>query len=309
MTSKLSIWSAAAMSVAATACLSCGQPAFGQEETDQRFGTVHFATSCNEAAQRRFDRAMRYQHSFWYRESKEIFDEAVKADPECGIAYWGIALSLLNNPHTPPPAPNLPLGLAAIQKAKAVGAKTERERDFIDALSVFYTDYDKVPHGARVQAYLKAMERVAERYPDDDEAQIFYAITLNVAASPNDKTYANQLKGAAILEPIFKRQPRHPGVAHYLIHLYDTRPLRRKASMQPSDMPRSRRPRRMRSTCPPTSSRASATGTNRSARTPPPRGRRRRTRSSPTNCMPWTTWSMPICSSGRTRKRAMSSRR
>jgi len=228
MTSKLSMWSAAAISVAATACMSCGQPAFGQDDTDQRFGTVHFETSCNEAAQRRFDRGMRYQHSFWYRESKEIFEEAAKADPECGIAYWGIALSLLNNPHNPPPAPNLPLGLAAIQKAKAVGAKTERERDFIDALSVFYTDYDKVPHGARVQLYLKAMEGVAQRNPADDEAQLFYAITLNVGASPSDKTYSNQLKGAAILEQIFKRQPRHPGVAHYLIHLYDSPALAEK---------------------------------------------------------------------------------
>ena len=153
---------------------------------------------------------------------KEIFEEALKADPECGIAYWGIALSLLNNPHNPPPAPNLPLGLAAIQKAKAVGAKTERERDFIDALLVFYTDYDKIAHGARVQSYLKAMETVAQRNPADDEAQLFYAITLNVGASPNDKTYSNQLKGAAILEQIFKRQPRHPGVAHYLIHLYNS---------------------------------------------------------------------------------------
>ena len=200
----------------------------GQEETDQRLGTVHFDTSCNETAQRRFDRAMRYQHSFWYRESKEIFEEVLKADPECGIAYWGIAMSMLNNPHNPPPPANLPLGLAAIQKAKAVGAKTQRERDFIDALCVFYTDYDKVPHPVRVQAYLKAIEAVAQRYPQDDEAQLFYGITLNVAASPNDKTYSNQLKGAAILEQIFKRQPRHPGVAHYLIHLYDTPALAEK---------------------------------------------------------------------------------
>src|SRR6266568_2319076 len=213
---------ATAIAVAATAWISFGQPAFSQEETDQRLGTVHFDTSCNETAQRRFDRGMRYQHSFWYQASKEIFEDILKADPECGIAYWGIALSLLYNPHAPPPAPNLPLGLAAIQKGKAVGAKTQRERDYIDALAVFYTDYDKVIHGARVQAYLKAMEALAQKYPNDDEAQIFYAITLNVAASPNDKTYANQLKGAAILEGIFKRQPRHPGIAHYLIHLYDT---------------------------------------------------------------------------------------
>jgi Tfp pilus assembly protein PilF len=213
---------AAAMAVAATAVMSFTPPVSGEDETDQRFGTVHFATSCNETAQRRFDRAMRYQHSFWYQSSKEIFEDVLKADPGCGIAYWGIALSLLYNPHAPPPVPNLPLGLAALEKAKAVGAGTQRERDYIDALTVFYTDYDKVPHATRVQAYLKAMEALAARYPDDDEAQIFYAITLNVAASPKDKTYANQLRGAAILEPIFRRQPHHPGIAHYLIHLYDT---------------------------------------------------------------------------------------
>jgi hypothetical protein len=208
--------------------LSGALTAFSQEETDQQFGAVHFATSCTETAQRRFDRGMRYQHSFWYRQSKEIFEDVLKADPECAIGYWGIALSLLWNPHAAPPASNLPLGLAALQKGKALGAKTPRERDYIDALSVMYVDYDKIPHRERIQDYLKAMEGLAARYPVDDEAQIFYAITLNVAASPNDKTYANQLKGAAILEPIFKRQPGHPGVAHYLIHLYDTPALANK---------------------------------------------------------------------------------
>jgi tetratricopeptide (TPR) repeat protein len=200
-------------------------PAFGREETDQRLGTVHFEMSCNEVAQRRFDRAMRYQHSFWYRESKEIFEEVLKADLGCGIAYWGVALSLLNNPHAPPPVGNLPLGLAAIEKAKATGAKTRRERDFINAMAAFYQDYDKIDHRTRVLAYLKAMEGVAQAYPNDDEPQILYAIELNVAAPPSDKTYAMQLKRVAILEPIFRRQPRHPGVAHYLIHLYDTTAL------------------------------------------------------------------------------------
>lgn len=219
---------ATALAFAAATSVSFTGRAIGQDETDQRFGTVHFETSCNEAAQRRFDRGMRYQHSFWYQSSKEIFEDALKADPECAIAYWGIALSLLYNPHSPPPAPSLPAGLAAIEKGKAVGAKTPRERDYLEALAVFYTDYDKVPHGARVQKYLKAMEALAQKYPNDDEAQIFYAITLNVAASANDKTYANQLKGAAILDPIFRRQPRHPGVAHYLIHLHDTPALAEK---------------------------------------------------------------------------------
>jgi hypothetical protein len=218
--------------VAAAATVAAGmafaQPALGQEESDQRLGTVHFQTSCNETAQRRFDRAMRYQHSFWYRQATEIFEDAAKADPECAMAYWGVALTLLNNPHFPPPAPNLPLGLAAIQKAQAIGAKTERERDYIDALSRMYVEYDKSEHRTRVSSYLKAMEALTGRYPDDDEAQIAYAITLNVEASPADKTYANQLKGAAILETIAKRQPQHPGVAHYLIHLYDYPPIAEK---------------------------------------------------------------------------------
>src|SRR5438105_13727156 len=213
---------------AALAAMSTVFPASAQDESDQRLGTVHFATSCNDAAQRRFDRAMPYQHSFWYRQAKEIFEDAAKADSECGMAYWGVALTLLYKPQAPPPTENLPLGLAALQKGKAIGAKTQRERDYIDALLAFYADYDKIDHRTRVQSYLKAMDALAARYPDDDEAQIAYAITLNVAASPADKTYANQLKGAAILEPIFKRQPQHPGVAHYLIHLYDYPPIAEK---------------------------------------------------------------------------------
>jgi hypothetical protein len=164
---------------------------------------------------------MLYQHSFWYNASRRTFEEVVKEDPECAIAYWGIALSYLYNPHAPPPAESLPLGLEAVKEGQAIGAKTQRERDYIDAIAAMYVDYDKIDHRTRVQRYLAAEEQVATRYPDDDEAQIAYAITLNVAASPADKTYVNQLKGAALLEPIFKRQPEHPGVAHYLIHLYD----------------------------------------------------------------------------------------
>src|SRR5206468_8803092 len=109
-----SAFAVAAASIAAS--VSFSQPILGQEETDQQLGSVHFATSCNEVAQRRFDRAMRYQHSFWYRPAKELFEEALAADPECAIAYWGIALTLLFNPHVPPPAQNLALGLGALEK-------------------------------------------------------------------------------------------------------------------------------------------------------------------------------------------------
>jgi tetratricopeptide (TPR) repeat protein len=208
---------------AAVAALPLLAPSYvaAQGDAGQQLGNVHFATTCNEVAQRRFDRAMRYQHSFWYRAAKEIFEDVAKADPDCAIAHWGVALSLLNNPHGPIPAPNLAPGLAAIQKAQALGAKSQRERDYIDALAVMYVDHDKLAHGARIRAYLKAMEAVAAKYPDDDEAQIAYAITLNTSASPADKTYSQQLKGAALLEPLSRRLPQHPGVTHYLIHLYD----------------------------------------------------------------------------------------
>ena len=200
--------------------LSLAQPVFAQSE-DDKLGKVHFETSCNAEAQKLFDRGMLYQHSFWYRASQKMFQDALKADPACSIAYWGIALSLLWNPHTAPPAKNLAEGAAAIEKARTVGFKTDREKGYVDALAVMYTDYDKVDHHTRVVAYAKAMEALAQRYPDDDEAQIHYALALNTSASPADKTYANQLKGAAILEPIALRQPLHPGVAPYLIHLYD----------------------------------------------------------------------------------------
>ena len=171
---------------------------------------------------------MRYQHSFWYRASKEIFEDVLKADPDCAIAYWGIAQSLLLNPFGVPPAANLAQGLAALDKAKAMGAKTPRENEFIAALAAFYADHDKLDHRTRVQAYLKAMEALAGRYPQDDEAKIYYALALDVAASPADKSYANQLKAAAILEEIAKRKPQHPGVAHYLIHSYDYPPIAEK---------------------------------------------------------------------------------
>ena len=205
----------------AAAGVFLSQPVQAQAE-DQKLGKVHFETSCSPEAAAAFDRGMLYQYSFWYRASQREFNKALTADPGCAIAYWGIALSLLWNPHLAPPVKNLADGAAMIAKGKEIGARTERERDYINALSAMYADFDKVDHHTRVLNYMKAMEQLAAKYPDDDEAQIDYAITLNVGASPSDKTYANQLKGAAILEKIWVRQPDHPGIAHYLIHLYDT---------------------------------------------------------------------------------------
>ena len=205
----------------AVAGVSLSQPALAQA-AGEALGKVHFETSCAPAAAAAFDRAMLFQHSFWYRSSQQAFDAALQADPGCAIAYWGIALSLLWNPHSAPPAKNLAEGAAALARGQQVGARPERERDYLAALSAMYADFNRVDHRTRVLNYMNAMEQLAAKYPDDDEAQIYYALALNVGASPADKTYANQLKGAAILEAIWARQPDHPGVAHYLIHLYDT---------------------------------------------------------------------------------------
>ena len=167
MTKPASILSA----LMATACITLNQPARAQA-VDPKLGKVHFETSCSPDAAAAFDRGMLYQHSFWYRASQREFNKALTADPGCAIAYWGIALSLLWNPHVAPPVKNLADGAAALAKGKEVGARTERERDYITALSAMYTDYDKVDHHTRVLNYMKAMEQLAAKYPNDDEAQI-----------------------------------------------------------------------------------------------------------------------------------------
>src|SRR5574341_558507 len=219
--------------------------ATGQEKARdfEKLGQVHFPVSCTAEAQKQFDRAVALLHSFWFDASAKGFAAVTETDPGCAMAHWGIAMTLLGNPFAWPPAPKaLEDGWAAANKASAADAKTPRERDYIAAIEVFYRDSDKVDHRTRALAYARAMEQVYLRYPDDREAAVFYALALNATALPTDKTYANQLKAAALLEQEFKEQPQHPGVAHYLIHSYDYPPLaprgldaaRRYASIAPS---------------------------------------------------------------------------
>jgi hypothetical protein len=192
-------------------------------------GKVHFPTSCQPAVAEEFDRAVAMLHSFWFEASTQAFTRVLQQDPGCAMAHWGIAMNRLGNPFGwPPPAAALSEGLAAVEKAVAVGPRTERERDYIAALATFYREHDRVDHRTRAVAYTKAMEQVAARYPDDREAAIFAALALNATALPTDKTYANQLRAAAILEKVFAEQQEHPGVAHYLIHSYDYPPIAEK---------------------------------------------------------------------------------
>jgi tetratricopeptide (TPR) repeat protein len=199
-------------------------------ETDSQsgpLGKVSFPTSCDAEVQEAFNRAVAMLHSFWYSAAEKAFRDVLKDDPQCAIATWGIASILMSNPLAGQGAS--PKGAeqaqAAIDEGRRIGAKTERERDYIEAVAAYYKDFATRPEKERQVSRAKAYEALAKKYPDDDEAQIFYALYLAGTQTQADQTYAAYLKAAAILEGEFKKYPDHPGVAHYLIHCYDAPPI------------------------------------------------------------------------------------
>ena len=190
----------------------------------EKLGRVVFKTSCSPEAQKQFERALAMQHSFFFPETVKAFTAIPETDSSCAIAYWGIAISQRPNPLVPPfPAEALKKGLEAIEKGESIGAKTQRERDWLAALKAFYKDYETVDQDTRTKNYEKAMEALVQKYPDDVEAKVFYALALNETF--DHKNMDPLLKAIAILEPIDKKYPDHPGVTHYLIHSYDFAPL------------------------------------------------------------------------------------
>jgi hypothetical protein len=197
----------------------------------EKLGTVHFATSCNEVAQKEFDRAVALLHSFQFSRAVEGFNAVLAEDATCGIAYWGIALSDWSNPFAPgmKDKSQLQAGRESVERGNAVGAKTERERAYLAAVGKLYSDYASTPQRARLIAYRDAMGEVAAKYPEDHEAQIFYALALAASEDPADKTYAGRLQAGAILEKLFEEEPTHPGLAHYIIHTYDVPALAGRA--------------------------------------------------------------------------------
>jgi hypothetical protein len=186
---------------------------------------VKFPVTCGPAAQKAFSHATWMLHSFWYPEADKAFAEITKSEPGCAMAHWGVAMSHWYPLWYPPNAAALKAGSEAVEKALAAQPKTEREKDYVTAIAAFYRDNDKLDHRTRAVAYEKAMEQVYQRYPEDREAAIFYALALNATALPTDKRFANKKKAAEILNKVFTEQPNHPGVAHYLIHSDDTQEL------------------------------------------------------------------------------------
>ena len=207
-------------------------PAHQHAAQTERLGTVHFATSCSPSVAPQFDRAVALLHSFEFGASIRAFNEVLAADSSCAMAHWGIALSRWSNPMSIAnrPAAQLQTGRQAVDAAVRLGANaSERERGYINAVSKLYEDFEHRDQRTRIVAYEQAMGELVMRQPADTEAKIFYAIALTAAASPTDKTYANQLKAGNILEPLWVTQPNHPGIAHYIIHTYDYPALADKA--------------------------------------------------------------------------------
>lgn len=205
--------------------------AWSQENEDrpEQLGRVAFANSCEPAVQVTFERAVVLLHSFWWQEGEKTFREVLARDPNCAIAAWGIATILIGNPFATGSTPaQAQQAKEAIEHGRAIGAKTERERLFIEAVAQYYEHISERSHSARIKSLSDAFENVTRRFPEDDEAQIFSAMYLIATQDKAEKTFATALKAADILEVQFKKYPDHPGVAHYLIHSYDYPPIAEK---------------------------------------------------------------------------------
>ena len=192
--------------------------------------SVKFETSCAPGVRDGFNTAVAMYHSFWFPEAIKAFQAVIQQDPSCAMAHWGIAMSQWGNPHGGiKNAEIVKLGSATMEKARATGSPTPRERALIDAVGILYSSPDTATHRDRVVRYEEAMKRVSAAHPNDVEVRIFAALAVTQSALPTDKTYAKLLEGAAMLDPLFQQMPTHPGIAHYIIHAYDAPPLAERA--------------------------------------------------------------------------------
>jgi len=198
------------------------QEGHGHRHGPSELGQVNFTVSCSPKAQQQFNRAVAWLHSFEYEEAEKAFTEVTVTDPRCGMGYWGIAMSNYHPLWAPPTSAELQKGSSAVEKAKLAGARTQREKDYLAAIEIFFKDADNLDHRTRMFAYSSAMEELYKRYPSDREAGVFYSLTLiAIGMLSNDKSYLNEKKAAQILNGVLAREPRHPGVTHYLIHSFD----------------------------------------------------------------------------------------
>jgi tetratricopeptide (TPR) repeat protein len=211
-------------------------------EAIEQLGKISFPISCAPASQKAFERGVALLHSFGYEEAESQFVEITQKDPNCAMAHWGVAMSLFHQIWERPQESTLKRGQQEMEQAQKIGAKTERERGYISALSLFYKDAAANDYPKRASAYSDAMAKLYQQYPADLEAGAFYALSLLAAEPSGDTSLAAKKKAVEVLTPLFQRQPDHPGLAHYIIHACDSPQLatlgldaaRRYAEIAPS---------------------------------------------------------------------------
>jgi hypothetical protein len=202
-------------------CLAMAAP---QANAREHFGKVQFPVACNPGVQDEFELALAMLHTFSFPAAAKTFMAIAQKDPDCAMAYWGIAATAIGSLYGGRPGPMALQGGQAVEKAKAIGGKSARERDYVATVEVFYKGAETLDYAARVRAYADALEQLHRKYPEDREAEIFYAYALSALGAPTDQTFTYQLRGAAILEKLYAELPDHPGVIHYLLHAYDNTP-------------------------------------------------------------------------------------
>ena len=215
-----------AILLVATLALSSSSLSFTQNaphhhDSAEKLGTVSFPISCAPATRSQFERGVALLYSFEYETAANQFNEIAAKDPTCAMAYWGQAMSLYHQLWARPSKTDLKRGAEFLAKASSLKPPTARERDYIQALTVFYTKTDKLNHEKRASAYAKAMTGVYKRIPNDREAAVFYALSLLGSGPDHDANHTNDKLAVAILSKLFDQQPDHPGVAHYIIHACD----------------------------------------------------------------------------------------
>jgi tetratricopeptide (TPR) repeat protein len=210
------------------AAIVAASPAAAQHEQHagkEALGRVSFPTSCAAAVQPDVDRAAAMLHSFWFDAAHKTFDKVAAGDPNCAMAHWGVAMTLWGNPFVrqPIPAERQQAGLAAAERAASLASRaTHREQMYIDAAAALWRDAEKLDHNARLARHEEAMKALYEAHPDDSEAAMFYARAVIANAPPTDLEFKRQIYAASLLEPLFEKQSDHPGLAHYIIHTFDS---------------------------------------------------------------------------------------
>jgi len=190
---------------------------------DPNFGEVSFSLSCRYDLRETFNLGLSLIHSFEYAEAEKAFVSILDQDSECLMAYWGTAMSILNHPLSLKQNPeSLKRGEALLEIAKTLTPNNEKEKDYIDAVSIYFKDWQNLDTKTRKGKYEDKMEELYNKYPEDVETAVFYSLAVLATADLNDKTYSKQKKSGKILEDLFKTNPNHPGIAHYIIHNYDS---------------------------------------------------------------------------------------